>query len=188
MGPSASPERQPIARTETGPACGSRIAGLGCPRAPTVRTVGDDRAVFVPFGGDEHDWAAAELGAWIARTQNAPLWLVGSAGREEEGQRDASRLIGNVSLILQRVAKVVARPLLIAPGAASLVNAPGGAGLVAPSLPDDWRHRGPGSVRAAVATGAEPPVLLVGSGTRPGALAPNDACTRFGWTLGGSRA
>ena len=27
-------------------------------------TVGDDRAVFVPFGGDEHEWAAAELGGF----------------------------------------------------------------------------------------------------------------------------
>ncbi len=150
--------------------------------------VGDDRAVFVPFGGDEHEWAAAELGAWIARSQNAPLWLIGSTGQEEDGQRDASRLLGNVALVLQRVAKVVARPLLVAPGAAGVVEATAGAGLVVLGLPDDWRHRGLGSVRAAVARAAEPPVLLVRNGTRPGALAPSESLTRFGWTLSGSRA
>ncbi len=33
--------------------------------------------VFVPFGGGEHDWAALELGAWLASALRSPLKLVG---------------------------------------------------------------------------------------------------------------
>ena len=32
-----------------------------------ARDVAPDGAVLVPFGGAEHDWAAVELGAWVAR-------------------------------------------------------------------------------------------------------------------------
>ena len=38
---------------------------------------GPDAAVVVPFGGAEHDWAALELGAWIASANGAPLKLLG---------------------------------------------------------------------------------------------------------------
>ena len=40
--------------------------------------------IVVPFGGAEHDWAALELGAWIAAVHSAPLHLLGTvdlAGR-----------------------------------------------------------------------------------------------------------
>ena len=36
--------------------------------------------IVVPFGGAEHDWAALELGAWIAAVRGAPLRLLSSAG------------------------------------------------------------------------------------------------------------
>ena len=35
--------------------------------------------VLVPFGAAEHDWAALELGAWVARATGAPLRLIGAA-------------------------------------------------------------------------------------------------------------
>src|SRR5262249_4701406 len=38
---------------------------------------GWEDGVFVPFGGGEHDWAALELGAWLASATGAPLQLVG---------------------------------------------------------------------------------------------------------------
>ncbi len=37
--------------------------------------------VVVPFGAARHDWAALELGAWVARATAAPLRLVGAAVR-----------------------------------------------------------------------------------------------------------
>ena len=42
-----------------------------------------------PFGGAEHDWAALELGAWIAHARNAPLRLHGRLVRRRAG--DARR-------------------------------------------------------------------------------------------------
>src|SRR5262249_6923349 len=35
--------------------------------------------VLVPFGGAQHDWAAVELGAWLARAHGTPLRLAGAA-------------------------------------------------------------------------------------------------------------
>ena len=67
--------------------------------------------VVVPFGAAGHDWAALELGAWLARTTGAPLRLVGVADRRRRG-RDASRLLADASLIVQRTAGIVAEPVL----------------------------------------------------------------------------
>ena len=40
-------------------------------------------AVGIPFGGGEHDWAALELGAWIASAKGAQLRLLGVADAPE---------------------------------------------------------------------------------------------------------
>jgi DNA-binding SARP family transcriptional activator len=49
----------------------------------------DERSpVLVPFGGASHDWAAVELGAWLALNTDAPLRLAGASGAF--GGRDAS--------------------------------------------------------------------------------------------------
>ena len=37
-------------------------------------------SVLVPFGGASHDWAAVELGAWLALSTDAPLRLAGASG------------------------------------------------------------------------------------------------------------
>ena len=48
-----------------------------------VPTIDAEHPVVVPFGGGEHDWAAVELGAWIASSQGAKLKLLGAAADGE---------------------------------------------------------------------------------------------------------
>src|SRR5207249_2131721 len=62
-------------------------------RAGSSPQIGPDRPVVVPFGGGEHDWAALELGAWIASARGAPLRLLGAKGKMGEERGDASRLL-----------------------------------------------------------------------------------------------
>src|SRR5581483_2207753 len=71
--------------------------------------------IVVPFGAAEHDWAALELGAWLARSTASPLRLVGAASDGRADGRDASRLLADASLIVQRTAGVPAEPLLARP-------------------------------------------------------------------------
>jgi DNA-binding SARP family transcriptional activator len=137
-------------------------------------------SVFVPFTGADHDWAAVEIGAWIARGQDVPLLLAGS-GR---GPRDASRLLANASLATQRALGVAAQPLLVEPRADDLVRAADQAALVVAGLSDRWRKDGLGPVRSALATDARPPVVLVRRGLRPSGLAPPESHTRFTWSIG----
>jgi DNA-binding SARP family transcriptional activator len=139
--------------------------------------------VLVPFAGAEHDWAAVELAAWLARAFGESLRLAGSATGADG--RDASRLLANASLAVQRVLGVAAEPLLVEPEPAALVSAAANAGLVVVGLTDRWRHDGLGRARTALATATGPPTVLVRRGLRPGGLAPPDSDTRFTWTLAG---
>ena len=141
-------------------------------------------AVFVPFAGAEHDWAAVELGAWLARSRPAQLVLVGSAAGD--AGRDASRLLASASLAVQRALGVHTEPLLIEPTPQSLVDAARDAGLVVVGLTDRWRREGVGRARTALATSPHHPTLLVRRGLRPGGLAPRSAETRFTWTIAGT--
>jgi Kef-type K+ transport system membrane component KefB len=146
-----------------------------------------NHAVLVPFGGAEHDWAALELGAWIASSYGASLRLLGAAG-DDQGQRDASRLLGNASLVLQQLAGIPAEPLLIEPGREGVVRAAEGAGLLIIGLSERWRDEGLGPVRSQIARTAPAPTLFVRRGSRQGALAPRDDLTRFTWSsVGPSR-
>ena len=150
-------------------------------------TIDPDHAVLVPFGGAEHDWAALELGAWIASSYRASLRLLGAAG-DDQGQRDASRLLGNASLVLQQLAGIPAEPLLIEPGREGVVRAAEGAGLLVIGLSERWRDEGLGPVRSQIARTASAPTLFVRRGSRQGALAPRDDLTRFTWSsVGPSR-
>ena len=139
------------------------------------------RPVIVPFGGAEHEWAAVEVGAWLARATGAELRLAGTASGE--GRRDASRLLATASLVVQNSAGVAAEPLLVEPGAASIVDASREASLVVIGLPDRWRQEGLGETRSAVAEGSHAPVLVVRGGVRPGGLAPRASLTRYTWSL-----
>lgn len=157
-------------------------ADVACVRgAPATWETGD--GVFVPFGGAEHDWAALELAAWFASAISLPLILVGSRADQARGRRDASRLLANASLAVQRIADVVAQPLLVEPTEGALVHAASAAAAVVVGISPRWRQEGIGATRRALigATGA--PVVLVRGGQRPGALAPRKSRTRFSWSI-----
>lgn len=136
--------------------------------------------VLVPFGAAHHDWAALELGAWLARAHGAPLRLVGSLSGEA---RDASRLLADASLIVQRTAGVPAEPLLAEPGRDGLLRAATNAGLLVVGLSERWQREGVGTTRLQIVERTEAPVLLVRRGPRPGGLAPSESRTRFTWSL-----
>jgi DNA-binding SARP family transcriptional activator len=137
--------------------------------------------VLVLFGGGDHDWAAVEVGAWIAGAQGVLLRL---GGPVEGAQRDASRALASASLAVQRALGVAAEPVLLAPAAPDVLAAAEEAAVVVLGLPERWRRAGLGRVRGDLAAGARPPVLLVRRGLRPGGLAPRESLTRFTWTLG----
>ena len=131
-------------------------------------------SVVVPFAGADHDWAAVELGAWLARGRGSSLRLVGAATSPDG--RDASRLLAHASIAVQRALGVPTEPLLVDPDPDALVAAVSGAGVVVVGL---------GHARTALATQATGPAVLVRRGVRPGGLAPRDSETRFTWTIAG---
>ena len=131
--------------------------------------------VLVPFGGGREEWAALELGAWIARSHGLPLRLLGTEARE--GRRDASRLLASASLVLQRFAGTAAEPVLVPPGADGILGETGS--LVVASLPGQMLDE----TRAELGERTTVPLLLVRGGLRPGGLAPERTLTRFSWSL-----
>jgi len=136
--------------------------------------------VLVPFSGSAHDWAAAELGASLG---GGAVTLLGVAGGASG--RDASRLLANASLALQRGAGVRAETILTGPGADGVLEASAGAAAVVTGLSERWQREGIGAARTRILEEAQCPVLLVRRGVRPGTLAPLDALTRFTWSGGG---
>jgi DNA-binding SARP family transcriptional activator len=139
--------------------------------------------VLVPFGGAEHDWAAVELGAWLARAADAQLRLAGAAAMPEHGKRDASRLLSHGALAVQRVLGISAEPLLTPPGEEGMLEASRDAGLLVVGLSTRWHREGLGPARLRLAKEATPPTLLVRRGLRPGGLAPPATLTRFTWSI-----
>jgi DNA-binding SARP family transcriptional activator len=143
-----------------------------------------DGPVLVPFGAALHDWAALELGAWAARSLDVSLRLIGAADTRSEG-RDASRLLADASLIVQRTAGIVAEPLLASAGRRGVAALAAGAGLLVVGLSERWRQEGLGRAREALAAAPPAPMVFVRRGTRPGGLAPAETRTRFGWSMTG---
>jgi DNA-binding SARP family transcriptional activator len=139
--------------------------------------------VFVPFGGGDNDWAALELGAWLASAARTPLCLVGTTADPRRGRRDASRLLADASLATQRVVGVTGEPILADPTPDALLAAVRAATVVVVGFPTRWHAEGLGELRAALIHGGHLPVLLVHRGTRPGGLAPRESRTRFSWSL-----
>jgi DNA-binding SARP family transcriptional activator len=139
--------------------------------------------VLVPFGGAEHDWAAVELGAWLARAGHVPLRLAGAAAVPKQGRRDASRLLSHGALAVQRVLGISAEPLLTPPGEEGMLEASRDAGLLVVGLSTRWHREGLGPARLRLAREAAPPTLLVRRGPRPGGLAPPPALTHFTWSI-----
>ena len=160
------------------------LAGTPCDVALLVsRGAPPEGPVLVPFGGAEHDWAAVELGAWLARATDAPLRLAGAAAVPEQGKRDASRLLSHGALAVQRVLGISAEPLLTPPGEEGMLEASRDAGLLVVGLSTRWHREGLGPARLRLAREAAPPTLLVRRGLRPGGLAPPAALTRFTWSI-----
>jgi DNA-binding SARP family transcriptional activator len=137
--------------------------------------------VLVPFSGVEHDWAAVELGAWLAHSLGRRLRLAGPD--TGPSGRDASRLLASASIALQRAVGVDAEPVIVEPSPGGLVAVAGDAGVVVVGLSERWRREGLGSARTALATATGATTLLVRRGLRPGGLAPNTGDTRFTWTI-----
>ncbi len=131
--------------------------------------------VLVPFGGSREEWAALELGAWLARTHGLPLRLLGAEAAE--GRRDASRMLASASLALQRFTGTGAETAIVPPGAEGILAQAGSAIVV--SLPRAELD----PTRRALVERSPVPVLLVHAGLRPGGLAPERTLTRFSWSL-----
>ena len=153
------------------------------PAAARHAATGPTGAVLVPFGGGEHDWAAIEVAAWVAKAQNVPLWLLGTDADPRAGTRDASRLLARASLVVQRAADVVAEPRLVPSGADGILEAAAWGTLLVLGLSTSKRESGLGQVRHELLRRAHVPLLLVRKGVRPGGLAPSESLTRFTWSL-----
>ncbi|HEX6117198.1 MAG TPA: cation:proton antiporter [Solirubrobacterales bacterium] len=145
---------------------------------------GPESSIVVPFGGAEHDWAALELGAWIASATKAPLRLLGAAGETEETSK-VSRLLADAGLLVQQYAGVAAEPLIAEPGGVSIIESAESAGLLVIGLSPRWREEGLGPTRSEIARAAPAPIAFVRRGSRPGALAPSDEFTHFTWSSPG---
>jgi DNA-binding SARP family transcriptional activator len=139
--------------------------------------------VLVPFGGAEHDWAAVELGAWLARATEMPLRLAGATAAPEHDKRDASRLLAHGALAVQRVLGISAEPLLVPPGVEGMLEASRQAGRLVVGLSTRWHREGLGPARLRLAREALPPTLLVRRGLRPGGLAPPAMLTHYTWSI-----
>jgi DNA-binding SARP family transcriptional activator len=142
-----------------------------------------DGPIVVPFGALEHDWAALELAAWTASTTGRRLVLVGTAGESRGAQRDASRLLADAGLLVQRASGVVAEPRLAEPGHSGLIDAVSDASLVVAGLSERWPTEGLGATRLELARGAAAPVLFLHRGQRPGGLAPPENVTLYRWSV-----
>ena len=112
---------------------------------------------------------------------------MGAADRRRRG-RDASRLLADASLIVQRTAGIVAEPVLTGSGRAGVAEAADGAAVLVVGLSERWRDEGLGRARAELAEAPPAPMLLVRRGSRPGGLAPPETRTRFSWSLAGTAA
>jgi Kef-type K+ transport system membrane component KefB len=150
-------------------------------RADAPATPDAEHAVVVPFGGAEHDWAALELGAWIASATEAPLKMLGATGDTDERTR-VTRLLGDAGLLVQQFAGISAEPVVAEPGREGILAAAEGAGLLVIGLSDRWRQEGLGSTRTEIARSAPAATIFVRRGTRAGALAPREDVTRFTWS------
>ena len=145
--------------------------------------------MLVPFGGAEHDWAALELGAWIASaTGRAAEDCSAPPGDTEERSR-VTRLLGDAGLLVQQYAGIPAEPVVAEPGREGILAAAEGAGLLVIGLSERWRQRGP----RPDAVGDRPlrppaPVMFVRRGTRPGALAPKTRRHALHLVVGGRRS
>ncbi len=144
--------------------------------AGNARAFSSAGSVLVPFAGDADEWPALEFGASLARAHGVALRLLGAEA--SAGRRDASKLLANASLALQRFTGAAAEPVLVPRGAEGILGEAGS--VIVTSLPGVELD----PTRRTLAEQATVPVLFVRGGFRPGSLAAERTLTRFGWTLG----
>ena len=159
-----------------GPARGrARARSPRRPRATSASSSGTEpRAgpVLVPFTGAEHDWAAVELGAWLAR----PLGLALPARRARRPEPRAATPAGcspaRRSPSSARLALPPSRCSSTGPGSARRA-ADGGRQIAVVGLTDRWRHEGLGRTMTARASDrcATDPGASRGAARRPRACA-----------------
>ena len=152
-------------------------------REPFDEPSWQEGSILVPFGAGEHDWAALELGAWLAGGTGRPLHLLGTTAETESGRRDASRLLADAGLLIQRASGVMPVPRLVAAGHEGPIEAAAEGGLLVIGLSERWSEEGLGMTRWAIARSVSQPVLFVRRGLRPGGLAPDVSTTRFAWSV-----
>jgi DNA-binding SARP family transcriptional activator len=133
----------------------------------------------VPFGGTEHDWAAAELAALLAKASGSALRVIGAHTEHD----DASRLVARAGLAIQRAVGVTVEPILTEATVPGLLTALAGTTAVI-GVSERWRSEGLGPFRQQLAD-ARPGTLLIRRGLRPGLLAPPTFGTRFAWSAAG---
>jgi DNA-binding SARP family transcriptional activator len=133
----------------------------------------------VPFGGTEHDWAAAEHAALLARAAGSTLRVVGAIAEHD----DASRLVARVGLAIQRAVGITVEPILADATLSGLLTALAGTTAVI-GVSERWRSEGLGPFRQQLAA-ATHGTLIIRRGLRPGLLAPPTSGTRFAWSAAG---
>ena len=140
------------------------------------------KPVKVPVGGAEHEWAAVELGAWVASARGVPLVLSGRQGTRRPGRRceplARPRLAGDA-------ARARSRLHADARSARRRGRARGRreASLLVMGLSDRWRQEGLGATRLAVSSegaGADPDRPPRAAARR---ARPRESLTRFTWSL-----
>src|SRR5439155_1139461 len=128
--------------------------------------------------------ALIDRDSWIASGRGVSLRILGATA-DIGGVGDASRLLADASLLVQRFTGIAAEPLLVDRGREGILQAAETAGLLVVGLSERWRKEGLGAARLAIARRAPAPTLFVRRGTRPGALAPARDFTRFAWSTVG---
>ena len=137
-----------------------------------------------PFGGGEHDWAALELGAWLASSSGIALRLLGARADPRQGRRDASRLLADATI--SRSAgdrdrrRALSSSIPIRPRSSRPLRDATVVGHRA--SPQAGAERGSAKLGER-SFAASRPTLLVHSGPRPSGLAPAGSRTRFTWTI-----
>jgi DNA-binding SARP family transcriptional activator len=145
--------------------------------------VADDGPIIVPFGALEHDWAALELAAWLASITARSLVLLGATAGSDGDPRDASRMLADAGLLIQRASGVIAEPCLVEPGRTGLLDAIGEDCLVISGVSDRWSTEGLGATRLELAHSAHSPVLFLRRGQRPSGLSPPERLTLYRWSM-----
>jgi Kef-type K+ transport system membrane component KefB len=145
--------------------------------------IGPTSTVVVPFSGAEHDWAALELGSWLAASTGATLTMLGAAGQTDE--KSVTRMLADAGLLVQQATGIATQPLVVSGGREGIVSAASSAGLLVIGLSDRWRREGLGPTRSEIAKAAPSPVLFVRRGSRPGLFSPRDNATQFKWSMAG---